>query len=252
MRYRQAIFVLAIAAATLLQTGCGTPGNGATKGGSGSGAFDTYTLMASGGTWANATVYGNADPSTAPCNSSDIHCFLSFPDYGTGQYGVFQFSTDALPATWDATGKPDLTCSSGGYAPPQEISNGGYLQVICGTLNGTETEATPNSCTVIYVNGVLQGQCAPYLVVTTTNPVLPTSYALTAGWYSDEAVSEGSSQNNASSSTQITVPAPANWGLNVITIVDPTTNEVLGATDYVLHECFITAGQYGESENCPY
>ena len=102
------------------------------------------------------------------------------------------------------------------------------------------------------MNGVLQASPPPYLAATTTSSILPTSYALTTGWYSDEAASEGSSQNTASSTTQIRVPGPTSFGLNVITIVDPTTNQVLGAADYVLHECFITAGQYGNSENCPY
>jgi len=252
MRYHQAIFALAIAATTILQTGCGSNGGAATTGGSGSSSFATYTHL-TGGTWQYAVVDGTAAP-TPSCVASDppdSNCWTSFQDFGTGSAGEFIFSTDALPATWSVAAEADSNCSAGG-SNDGSISNGGRIDVYCGSFDGEGTAASPASCTIIYVNGVLEGGCSPYLTITTSSSVLPTSYALTAGWYTDDAASESSSSPTASSSTQITVPAPTSWGLSVITIVDPTTDEVLGTTDYVLHECFITAGEYGESESCPY
>jgi len=258
MRYRQAILALVIAAATMLQTGCGIvtsggTGNTAVTGGSGSGSFETYTLLTTG-VWPNAILNGSADPTTASCLSADppdIKCSTSFSDINDGSAGEFIFSTDAIPAYWSVAAQSDSNCPAGG-SKSGYMDNPGSLYIYCGGLDATEATASPASCTVIYVNSVLQGECSPYLTITTPSSVLPTSYALTAGWYTDEAASESSSNNTASSSTQITVPAPTSWGLSVITIVDPTTGEVLGATDYELHECFITAGEYGESESCPY
>jgi hypothetical protein len=251
MGYRHATLALVIAAATMLQTGCGS--------GSSNLSFNIYTLTATGGVWSGAEIYGNANPYTASCTNqvpADLHCLTGFPLNGnnnptTSSSGEFNFPTDALPATWTVVALEDTTCPQGG-STTDGVTVSGTLKVYCGTLNGTGTEASPASCTVIYLNGVFQGGCPPYLVITTTDPLLPTGYALTAGWYTDEAAGEGSSQSTASSSTQITIPAPTGWGLNVVTIVDPTTNEVLGATDFVVHECLITAGQYGNSETCPY
>jgi hypothetical protein len=256
MRYRHAIFALVIVAATLSQTGCkgfspsGGSGSAVTEG-VGSGSLYIYTHLSSG-IWQNAAVSGSANPATTLCfGTNDIKCSTSFPPVTDGSLGELIFSTDAIPGYWTVAAEADSNCSSGG-SNSGSVANPGRLDINCGGSDGTDTAVSPSSFTVIYVNGVLQASPPPYLAATTTSSILPTSYALTTGWYSDEAASEGSSQNTASSTTQIRVPGPTSFGLNVITIVDPTTNQVLGAADYVLHECFITAGQYGNSENCPY
>jgi hypothetical protein len=254
MRQHSTILLLAVAAATMLQTGCGSNGGGKpTSGGSGDAKFATYTLLSSGGVWPNAIVNANADPYTVTCDVyTDKDCVTGYQNYSTGSIGEFIWSTDALPATWYAAAQPDANCSYGGSSGPQSITNDGWIDVTCGQLYGTGAGATPASCTIVYVNGVQQGFCPPYLEINTTDPVLPTSYALTAGLYSDEGGSEGSYQETASSSTQIRVPAPTNWGLSVITVTDPNSNEVLGAADYILHECIIQTGPNGTQENCPY
>ena len=258
MRHRQAVLALVIAAAAMLQTGCnGFSASGGNNSpvsiGSGSGSFNTFTHLASGGVWANATVSGTAGPD-APCLIAvppDIKCTTSFSGTPDGSLGELIFHTDAIPDYWSVAAQADSNCPYAGSAGG-DVNNPGELDIYCGSFGGYGTAVSPSSFTVIYVNGILQASLPPYLEATTTLPVLPTSHALTTGWYADDAAGEGSSQNTASSTTQIRVPGPTNFGLNVITIVDPTTNQVLGATDYVLHECFITAGEYQNSETCPY
>lgn len=250
MKLRKQLLVCLLCVVGIL-SGCG--GNdGGNHLGSGSGTFTIYTYTGSG-TWENAIIDGYATPGTFACNPSvDRNCTVSFSGLNSGTAGYGTYSTDALPAQWNVGARADNTCPQGA-SNWGSVSYGSYIPLNCGTLaSGPAIAVSPATCTIVYVNGNQQGYCSPYLEITADNPTFPTSYPLAANLYTTQAAVEAGYQENASSSTQIRVPAPTQFGQTVITITDPNTNETLGAVSYVLHECFIQTGPYGTTQNCPY
>jgi hypothetical protein len=134
-----------------------------------------------------------------------------------------------------------------------QITNNGRLDLNCNSISGYGASVNPTNCTVYFYNGTQQNSCAPYLTITTLNPILPTSHAMAVSFYNNQGGNNGGSQTTATSSTIITVPAPTSYGPNVVTVKDPSTNETLAAVMYTLHECFIqNNGQYGTTTTCPY
>lgn len=269
MRRNTLTLFLAIAFATSLQIGCGGGGGGGGNGGGGGGGpnsggsgdtyFATYTLLANGGAWQNATINGSAVPATYACNPDqgtpgyDPNCLITFSDESTGTAAEFIWNTDALPAQWDVAAEADSNCPEGANSGDQQTDSQGYLDLYCGVVNGANASAYPTACTITYVNGVQQGSCPSTIQINANSPTYPTSYALDTGTYLPNADNVASYQGKASSSSSITVPAPTNFGLNIITVWDPTNNNPLAAAGYTLHECIVTTnGPYGYKETCPY
>jgi hypothetical protein len=240
---------LLIAFSCLMISGC--PGDG---GNQSSLSFRTYTHTASGGVWQNAIIDGYAEDGTYSCDpyNNNTYCFVNFSGASAGTQGYYEKHTDALPAFWHVAARADNTCSQGASTYGQ-ITNGGRLDLTCNSISAYGVSVNPTNCTVYFYNGTQQNSCAPYLTITTQNPILPTSYAMAVSFYSNQGGNNGGSQTTASSSTQITVPAPTSYGENVVTVIDPSTNQTLAAVMYTLHECFIqNNGPYGTTTTCPY
>jgi hypothetical protein len=244
MRLRSLLLVLSFLPATGMLTGCCSllgidcgPGGGANTGGAGSGTFYVWTKTASG-VWANANVTGSAEPFSYSCDpTSDQDCYTNFSGFTTGNNGELIFSTDALPATWTAAATGDSTCPSGGNSGPLSISNGLPIVVHCGATSAGTFTASPASCTWYldqYTGEWDTSNCPASLTLTSNGPIFPTSYALNATAYDDTATEMYTGSYTASSSITIVVPAPTTAGTTVLTIVDPTTNEVLGTAVFTI------------------
>lgn len=242
------VLIASLAAFTLPQVGCGGGGPSTS-----STSFAVYTHNGSG-VWQNATVTGNAGLGTYQCNpATDGNCKTSIPSSSTGTKGELIVNTDALPAQWEAAAESDSSCSEGASTGWDYVNNGGRLDLYCGSITATGATAQPSECTIYYLNGSLSGSCPSTITITTPSATFPTSYALDVGTYEPNGQSISSAQPTASSSTSITVPAPTTYGLNVISVWDPSSNQELATVGYTLHECLITTnGQYGTTETCPY
>jgi hypothetical protein len=236
-----------------LQIGCGGGGGDTTE------SLTIQTYLADDSAWQGATVLASGDPSNSPCTVGSSGCNLSLPPTteasGTNSY---TFDTNALPDYWQAFAEPDSNCpysgsQYGGDTTVQSIDNGDDLPVYCGSFNGTGASVTPSSCTVVFVNGNRESSCPTTLTITAASGTFPTTHELDSGGYLTDGSNTGSGEYTASSSTTITVAAPADYGENIITVWDPTNNNVLAAVGYTLHECLITQnGPYGTTETCPY
>ncbi len=245
MRRSLAILLFAGLAA-MFQSGCGSGGSGG--GGAPCCTLAVYTEQAGGGgVWANASVYGNADPGEAPCDpTTDTYCYLTFPASATtNTYGEYTFSTDALPDSWSVGATGDSTCPNGGSSNGT-ITNDGSVYVYCNSFTVGTAVAAPDNCTITINENPGGGEtnnCPSTITVTTSESELPTSYAVNVANYDDTASEENASQITPSSSTSIVVPTPNAVGENAVIIVDPTTNQVIATASFLIHMQIILPGK---------
>lgn len=245
MRATTILLFVMISTATVFSIGCGGGGNGGPpvgSGGSGNAAFETHAYT-SAGAWTSATLNGTAAGLSYNCTSSDSNCGTNF-EGKTDSGGNFIWYTDALPAEWDVSGVADSNCPSGAESGFTEITNDGTIQLPC----GQKVSGNVVNCTVYYNNGVKRStDCPSTVTLTSSAPTYPTSYALDAGIYDISALNVAGYQGMASSSTSITVPSPVpsstNYGLKVVTVWDPTNNQILAAAGFNIVYCY----QFGPS-----
>jgi hypothetical protein len=77
---------------------------------------------------------------------------------------------------------------------------------------------------------------------------MSTAHAMTVGTYDEAGDLVVSSSITASSSTSITVPTPDVAGYSVILVVDPTTNQVIGAGLFTRNQVILNP--CGTKKNC--
>ena len=237
------LFSLAISTATLFLTGCPVSVSGNLPvGSSGQGNSTLYThAYTSTGAWAGAEVIGTGEG--YGCNiATDTDCLTSFKGE-TDSSGNFSYSTDALPANWDVTAAGDSTCPQGAESGWTWSTDGTTIPLPC----GQQVTADTVTCTVEYnASGQeTSNGCPSTVTITESTPTFPTSYALDSGTYNYDATNIASYQGTASTSTSITVPAPVasstNYGLKIITVWDPNTNQVLAAAGFNIQYCYLTS-----------
>jgi hypothetical protein len=251
MRRLQSI-LLFVGLATLVGSpispiGCGggSESGGAVYLGSGSGTLYIYTELTTG-VWPQAAVNGYVVPGSYSCNpSTDDNCTIGFGETEDGTNGELIFSTDTLPASWEFAAEADSNCAAGADYGPQTVSSGDTIQLYCGTISTGSLTASPDQCTdTLNENtGKETSNCPTNITLSSSTSIFPTTYALTVTNYGDEAGELSSGGDSASSSTSITVSTPNTHGTTVLTVVDPTTDQVLGATTFLRSYDIILPGK---------
>lgn len=231
---RKSLIVLLLAGVVMsLSTGCdGGGGPGASAGPQ----QTTITAQTSVGgvvqAWGGASLSGDEVSFLPPCDDSiDEYCQLDLSGATTSD-GEYTFVTDAMPADWNiaATDPYGKQCLAGATFSGNLTPLGG-AQLVCGQITGSNVVVKPASCTILMssTGTVITDPCPSSVTLSIPSVSLPTTHALSVGTYNDTGHSEASSSITASSSTSITVPAPTQYGASAIVLVDPTTNQVLGA-----------------------
>jgi hypothetical protein len=196
--------------------------------------------------WQNANVDVNVEPNSFNC-SGNSPCTLGFKGV-TNTSGIYSWSSWAIPGSWDVAAAVDSNCSTGansGYVPIQGQSQ---INVVCGVIYGSYVVSSPSSCYYYYYEDTdtVNTNCPASITLTSSSAVFPTSHAMSVEAYDDTGTAQGSSSSiSASSTTTITIPTPGYSGSsgspgdNVIIVVDPSTNEIVGATlftwNYVIY-----------------
>jgi hypothetical protein len=189
--------------------------------------------------WQNAQVSGYAYQLDLPCDSStDGNCVISFGPVYTASNGVYVLSTEALGNvewTFSAVDAPnDYTCPSG--ASDTLYPNvSGNADLYCGVLNAHAFIASPDTCTTTTDTGTgdITTDCPATITVTAENAELPTDHAMQASVYTEAGSLVVSNSITADSSTTITVPTPTTPGYSAVIVVDPNTNQILGAASFI-------------------
>jgi hypothetical protein len=169
-----------------------------------------------------------------PCDpSTDDYCLEDFTGV-TDEIGNYTLVTDAMPANWEigATEEVGTTDCLVGATWYGNLTPASGAQLVCGQTSQGAFIPSPQSCSteVNYVTGqILENSCTSTITLSTAPGTMPTSYAMKVGTYNDEGDLNASNSISASSSSSITVPTPNIIGTSVIIVVDPTTNQVLGA-----------------------
>lgn len=251
------VVVLVLAVAPLSGCGGGGGGSGSPPSvGSGSQTFAIYTHT-SNGDWTNAVLQGQADPTNIPCNPlTDTGCLVSFPATSTGSGNELLVHTNALPTNWEvvAAGNENPGCGAGANSGwVSESNDGPPIELYCGQTDPVGGSVGPSECTVTYVNQQLYQDCPSIVqMIANGDTNFPTTYALHVDFYDVLGNWEGGEQATAQTSTTLNFAAPTNWGTNVVTVTDPTTNMVLAGAGYTLHRCDVTVNPPYSDTYCPY
>lgn len=225
--------------------------------------FNLYTLLQNGGVWHASNVRGEVvgDSYLSNCSpQTDPACLLSFGPATDGTYGWAEVYTDAVSPSvaseWTFEAAPDSNCSLGASSGDVWIYPTGYgpsPTLTCGQADPVGGSVEPTECTVTYVNNQLYEACPSIIEMIADGGVtFPTNYALDINFYDVSGNWQGGEQATALSSSIVQFSAPTGWGINVVTVTDPSTNLVLAAAGYTLHECLVTVNPPYSSTDCPY
>ncbi len=189
--------------------------------------------------WPNAQVRGNAYQLDLPCSpTTDTNCGISFGPVPTNSSGVYTLNTDALGNvewTFAATdAQADYTCPNGA-SDTLTPNPSGNTDLYCNVNNAHAFIASPAKCTTTTDTGTgnITSDCPATITVTADSPVLPVDHAVQASVYTEDGSLIASNNATASSVTTITVPTPTTPGYSSVIVVDPNTNEILGAASFI-------------------
>lgn len=180
--------------------------------------------------WPNAYISGTAPlPSCDPV--TDTNCLAQFSNQESNSDGLLNLQSDAIPGEWFFAADEDSNCSSGASTGAVQASAEVPVEITCGEDGAGSALVSPSECVETFNSSgeIIDNTCPATVSVSVNDATLPVSHDLSVSVYDTSATLITSSSIKASSSTSLTMPTPRVDGTAVITIVDPSTNQVLGA-----------------------